>query len=150
MPQYNFELRGWHAIVAVVLLLACAAVSTIAHTRSVDDGMREALRQYLLNEYSGRGPADIQRILSEAQNGQNIESSPEVAKRDVEFSSISAVGKVLGEFETVRVTITVDGGPPPRGAALRYFRVERALSGQWLVVGQTDSYRYYSELFPFL
>ena len=31
---------------------------------------------------------------------------------------------------------------------MRYFRVER-VAGKWLVVGWSDSYSYYSQLFPF-
>jgi hypothetical protein len=148
MPQYTFQFRGWHAIVAVVLVLGYWGASVYARVRAVDDGTRDSIRQYLLNEYSGRGPNDVQRILAEARNGQPVEDLPEVQKRDVEFPSFSAVGKYDAPFETVRVEITVDGGAPPEGEAMRYFRVER-LGGKWLVVGRSDSYNYYSQLFPF-
>lgn len=148
-PQYTFQFRGWHAIVAVVLFVCYCGVSVYARVRAVDDGMRESVRQYLLNEYSGRSPNDVQRILAEARNGLPVESLPEVQKRDVEFPSFSAVGSYAAPVETVRAQITVDGGAPPEGAAMRFFRVERALDGQWLVVGPSDSYSYYSQLFPF-
>ena len=150
MPQYTFQFRGWHGIIAVVLFLGYCGVSASLRLRSTDDGMREAIREYLLNEYSGRSPGDVQRVLAEARTGQTVESLPEVQKYDVEFPSISAVGRFAAEYETARVQITVDGGSPPKGPALRYFRVEHVLSGKWLVVGQSDAYNYYSELLPFL
>ena len=93
MPQYTFQFRGWHAVVAVVLFLGYWGLSVYARVRAVDDGMRDSIRQYLLNEYSGRSPNDVQRILAEAHNGQPVENLPEVQKRDVEFPSFSAVGK---------------------------------------------------------
>jgi len=148
MPRYAFQLRGWHAIVGVVLLIGYWGISAYGRVRTVDGGMRDSIRQYLLNEYSGRGPKDVQRILMEAHNGQPVEKLPEVQQRDVEFPSVSAVGKYGGPFEVVRVQNTVDGGQPPEGAALRYFRVEYVAAGRWLVIGQSDSYGYYSELLP--
>jgi hypothetical protein len=150
MPQYTFQFRGWHCIVAVALLLCYYGISVYARVRGVDDGMRAAIREYLLNEYSGRSAGDVQRILSEAHSGQAVENLPEVQQHDVEFPSISAVGTYAAEYETVRVEISVDGGRPPLGEALRYFRVEEISSGKWLVVGKSDSYSYYSDLFPFL
>lgn len=150
MPQYTFQLRGWHGIIAVALLVGYCGFSTFLRVQSADVGMREAIREYLLNEYSGRSPSDLQRVLTEARAGQTVESLAALQKYDVEFSSISAVGKFSAEYETVRVQITVDGSPPPSGPALRYFRVEHALSGKWLVVSPSDAYDYYSQLFPFL
>jgi len=149
MSQYAFRVHGWQAIAAVVLLFGYWGVSAYSHVRTVDDDMRDAIRQYLLNEYSGRSLKDVQRILKEAKSGQLIEDLPEVQQRDVQFSSASAVGRYGAPFEVIRVQITVDGGQPPEGAAVRYFRVEHVTTDKWLVVGQSDSYSYYSEFFPF-
>jgi hypothetical protein len=47
------------------------------------------------------------------------------------------------------VQISVDGSSPAQGSP-RYFRVEQAMSGEWLAIGKSDSYNGYSDLFPFL
>lgn len=150
MPRFTFQFRGWHGIIAVVVLLGYFGVSASLPVGSTDEGTRQAVREYLLNEYSGRGPVDVHRVLAEAHAGQTVESLPEVQKFDVEFPSVSAAGKFAAEYETVRVKIAVDGGSPPTGSDLRNFRMEYTLSRKWLVVGRSDAYSYTSELLAFL
>ena len=149
MAEYNFQLRGWHALAGVAALLGFFGVQTYTRIRSVDNGMRDAVRERLVNEYSGRGPKDIARILAEAREGSPIEPVPERVERDVEFTSIAAHGRMGGAAILVRAEITVDGGPPPDGRSVRYFRVMRKfMEGGWMVVGDSSAYFYYSELAP--
>jgi hypothetical protein len=148
MPEYNFQLRGWHAVVAIVALIGYSGIQMWMRVRTVEDGMRDAVRERLLNEYSGRGPRDVARLLAEARNGTPVESLPELVQRDVEFTSMAAHGRMGGPVAFVRVEVTVDGAPPPDGRAIRYFSVSRKFDGGWMVVGDSDSYRYYRELFP--
>ena len=149
MPERLFQLRGWHALVGVVVLCGYWSVSAYSRVRVVDDHMRDAVRQYLLNEYSGRSPRDVQRILSEARSGRPVENLPEVQQHDIQFPSASAVGRYGAPSDLIRVQITVDGGQTPEYGAVRYFRVEHVAGDKWLVVGQSDSYSYYSEFFSF-
>jgi hypothetical protein len=149
MAEYNFRLRGWHALVGSVALLAFAGMQMYLRVRPVDDGMRDAVRERLLSEYSGRGPKDVARILSEAHEASPIEPVPEMVQRDVEFSSIGAHGRIGALATIVRADVTVDGGPQPDGRPVRYFRVERKFMGDgWVVIGESDSYLYYRELTP--
>lgn len=148
MPEYNFQLRGWHALLAVLALLLYTGAIMLARVRTVDDGMRDAVRERLLNEYSGRGPRDLARIVAEARQGSAVESLPPLTQQDVEFSSIAAHGRMTGSIIYVRVSVTVDGGPPPDGHSVRYFTLSTKLGGGWIVLGETTSYRYYTELLP--
>lgn len=148
MPEYNFQLRGWHAMVAILALALYICGTMLAHIRSVDDGMREAVRERLLSEYSGRGPRDLARIVTEAREGSPIEPLPSVVQRDVEFTSMAAHGKIRSLTTYVRAEVTVDGGPPPDGRSIRYFCLSPKLGGGWMVVGESNSYNYYSELLP--
>jgi len=149
MSEYSFQLRGWHAVVGIIALLGFAGIQIWLRVRSVDDGMREAVRLELLNEYSGRGPKDIARLVTEARAGSPVEPVPEVVQRDVELASIAAHGRMGGPVTLVRAEVTVDGGPPPDGRTVRYFRVSRKfMGGGWMVVGESDSYLYYRELMP--
>lgn len=149
MAEYNIQLRGWHALVGIAALLAFFGIEMFLRVRSVDDGMRNAVRERLVNEYSGRGPKDIARIVAEAREGLPIESVPEVVQRDVEFNSIAALGKMGAPAILVRAEVTVDGGPPPDGRSVRYFRVMRKFTDDgYMVVGESNPYFYYSELAP--
>jgi len=149
MSEYSFQLRGWHAVVGIIALLGFAGIQIWLRVRSVDAGTREAVRLELLNEYSGRGPKDIARLVTEARAGSPVEPVPEVVQRDVELASIAAHGRMGGPVTLVRAEVTVDGGPPPDGRTVRYFRVSRKfMGGGWMVVGESDSYLYYRELMP--
>jgi|SRR5271157_3970554 len=148
MPEYNFQLKGWHAILAIIALVAFAGVKVALRVRTVDDEMRDAVRQSLLNEYSGRGMRDLARLAAEARSGLPVESLPPFVQRDIQFKSIGAHGAIGGSVTFVRAEITVDGGPPPDGRPLRYLTISHKFDGGWMVIGESDSYRYYRELFP--
>jgi hypothetical protein len=62
MPEYNFQLRDWHALLGIIALLGFFWMQTYMRVRTVGDEMRDAVRETLLNEYSGRGPKDVARI----------------------------------------------------------------------------------------
>jgi hypothetical protein len=149
MAEYNFQLRGWHALVALPLVLAFWGLEMYLHVRPVDDAMRDALRAELLNEYSGRGPKDAARLVAEARAGTPVEDVQPLVQRDVEFTSIAARGKMGAPVILVRAEITVDGGPPPDGRPVRYFRMStKFVGGGWMVVGEGDSYNYFMQLAP--
>jgi hypothetical protein len=47
----------------------------------------------------------------------------------------------------VRTEISVDGGPPPDSQPVRYLFLTTKLEGGWMVLSESDSYRYYRALF---
>jgi hypothetical protein len=149
MAEYNFQLRGWHAIVGILAVLGFVGIQMYLRVRTVDDGMRDAVRERLINEYSGRSPKDIARIVAEAREGSPIEPVPEIVQRDVEFKSMGAHGRMGAPAIIVRAEVEVDGGPPPDDRPVRYFRVSRKfMDAGWMVVGESTSYLYYRELVP--
>jgi len=149
MAEYNFQLRGWQALIAIPLVLGFWGIETYLRVRPVDDAMRDAVRAELLNEYSGRGPKDVARLVAEARAGSPVEPVQPLVQRDVEFTSIAARGKIDGRVTLVRAEVTVDGGPPPDGRSVRYFRMStKFIGGGWMVLGESDSYAYLMELWP--
>ncbi|MGA8221679.1 MAG: hypothetical protein WB780_08495 [Candidatus Acidiferrales bacterium] len=148
MPEYTFQFRGWHALAAVIAFLGFLGLKVYLHVRPVDDAMRDAVREELLNEYSGRGPKDVARLVAEAREGLTVEPVQPLVQRDVEFTSIGARGRMGGPVTLVRAEVTVDGAPPPDGRPIRFFRVSRKFTGGWMVVGETDSYQYFMALMP--
>ena len=85
MAEYTFQLRGWKALVALAAVAVFFGGRTYLRVRPVDDAMREAVKARLLNEYSGRGPKDVARILAEAREGKPVEQLQPVVQRNVEF-----------------------------------------------------------------
>ena len=149
MAQYSFQLRGWQAVAALVVMAGITGVEMYSRIRPVDDGMRDAVRARLLQEYSGRGPKDIARLVAEARAGSPVDPVPPLVQRDVEFISTAGRGRWGAGSIVVRAEVIVDGGPPPDGRAVRYFRVQRKFGGEgWLVIGESDAYQYFMELFP--
>src|SRR5579863_1189062 len=149
MAQYNFQLRGWHAIAGLAVIAGIGGVQMYLRVRPVEDGMRDAVRSELVSEYSGRGPKDLARFVAEARAGSPVEEVPPLVQRDVEFTSMAARGRMGGPAIIVHTEITVDGGAPPDGRAIRYFRVMRKFDGDgWMVTGESNAYRYFSEWVP--
>jgi hypothetical protein len=148
MAQYNFQLRGWPAVGAITVLAGITGVQMYLRVRPVNDAMRDAVRVELLKEYSGRGPKDLARFVAEARAGLPVEPVPPLVQRDVQFTSMGARGTMGGAI-VVRAEVTVDGGAPPDGRPVRYFWVSRKFEGDgWLVMAETDSYRYFMALMP--
>ena len=54
MAEYNFQLRGWHVLVGIAAVLGFFGIQTYLRIRTVDNGIRDAVRERLVNEYSGR------------------------------------------------------------------------------------------------
>jgi hypothetical protein len=148
MPEYNFQFRGWHALIAIAAVVGFMGLKVYLRLRSVDDQMRDAVRLELLNEYSGRGPADRARLVEEARQGLPVEPVPSLVERNVQFPSIAARGEMGARVTLVRAEVIVDGGPPPDGRSVRYFQVSRKLTGGWMVVGPSDSYSFSRALLP--
>jgi len=133
---------------ALVVLAGITGVQMYSRVRPVNDAMREAVRSELLNEYSGRGPKDLARFVAEARAGSPIEAVPAVVNRDVEFGSMGARGTIGGAI-VVRAEVSVDGGSPPDGRAVRYLWMSRKFEGDgWLVMGESNAYQYFMELMP--
>jgi len=149
MAEYNFELRGWHAVIGITALLGFWGLQMYMRATPVDDAMRDAVRVELLNEYSGRGPKDVARLVTEARAGLPVEPVQPLVQRDVEFNSIAARGKIGGAVTFIRAEVALDGGPPPDGRSVRYFRLSRKfIGGGWMVIGESDPYGYFMQLMP--
>ena len=78
-----------------------------------------------------------------------VESVPDLVQHDVEFKSIATLGKMSARVDFVRAEVIVDGGSPPDGRSVRYFRISRKIMDPgWIVIGPSDAYSYYSQLIP--
>lgn len=146
MAEMRIELTGWKAILAAVLFVCMFVVRVYLHVPKVPDEGREELRTWLVKDYTGRGPKDLAQRVADYRAGKPVQplDIPAVLP-DVELVSVSAHG--LRSAMVVRTEISVDGGPPPDGQQVRYLFLTTKYEGGWMVLSESDSYRYYRALF---
>ena len=146
MAETRIELTGWKAIVAGLLLLGWFGGRIYMHIPKVPDEGREALRTWLVKDYTGRGPRDVARRLADYRAGNPVQrlGLPAVLP-EVELVSVTAHG--WRDAMVVRTQVSVDGGPPPDRQPVRYLFLTAKFEGGWMVLSESDSYRYYRALF---
>jgi len=148
VAETRIELTGWKAIVVAVLILGVSGYRLYSRFQTVSDDGRGALREWLVKDYTGRGPRALAKRVADYRAGlpdQPLEV-PAVMPQ-VEFVSLSAHG--MRDAMVVRTEISVDGGPPPDGQPVRYLFLTTKPEGGWMVLSESDSFNYYEVLFNF-
>jgi hypothetical protein len=145
MAEAQIELRGWHAVAALAILLALGGLRVYIRVQTVPDDGQSAVRGYLVRDYEGLGPGALAQRVSEYRAGQRDLPSLPATPPDVQFLSVAAHGSP-GTM-VVRVEVTEDGGPPSDGRSVRYLVLTTKFGGGWMVLAQSDAYRYYTSLF---
>jgi hypothetical protein len=145
MAETRIELTGWKAIVVGVLILAVSGYRISTRIRTVSDEGQQALRTWLVKDYTGRGPKDLAKRVADYRAGlpQQSLDLPAV-EPNVEFVSVSAHGS--RDAMVVRTEISVDGGQPPDGQPVRYLFLTTKYEGGWMVLSESDSFQYYETL----
>jgi hypothetical protein len=145
MGETRIELSGWKAIVALAVILGVSGIRIYTRFPTVNDEGREALRTWLVKDYTGRGPKALAQFVADYRAGVPVQPvAPPTVEPKVEFVSLSAHG--WRDAMVVRSEISVDGGPPPDGQPVRYLFLTTKYEGGWMVLSESDSYRYYTAL----
>jgi len=148
MADTRIELTGWKAIVAAALILGVSGYQIYSRFQTVPNGGQQALREWLVKDYTGRGPKALaQRVAAYRAGVPDALDLPPASDPHVEFVSLSAHG--WRDAMIVRTEISVDGGPPPDGKPVRYLFLTTKYEGGWMVLSESDSSRYYDVLFNF-
>jgi hypothetical protein len=119
MGETRIELTGWKAIVTAGIILAVTGYRIYSRFPAVNDDGRKALREWLVKDYTGRGPKALAQRIADYRAG--LPDRPldvPAVEPNVEFVSISAHG--WRDAMVVRSEISVDGGTPPDGQSVRY------------------------------
>jgi hypothetical protein len=132
MGETRIELTGWKAILVAVIILGASGYRLYTRFPPVNDEGREALRSWLVKDYTGRGPKDLARRVADYRAGLPVQPLDVPAQEPkVEFVSLSAHG--WRDAMVVRSEISVDGGTPPDGQPVRYLcsddEIRRGLDG---------------------
>jgi hypothetical protein len=148
VTETRIELTGWKAIVVAVLILGVSGYRVYSRFQTVSDDGQGALREWLVKDYTGRGPRALAKRVADYRAGlpdQQLDLPAEMPH--VEFVSLSGHG--LRDAMVVRTEISVDGGPPPDGQPVRYLFLTTRPEGGWMVLSESDSFQYYEVLFNF-
>lgn len=145
MAETRIELRGWQAIVVGILILGISGYRFSSRFQKVPEDSRETLREWLVKDYEGLGPAALAKRVADYKAGVvNTPVQLPAKEPQVEFTSLEAHGSPGAMV--VRSEVTVDGGPPPDGRSVRYLFLTTKVGGGWMILGESDSYRYYTAL----
>jgi hypothetical protein len=145
MGETRIELTGWKAIVTAGIILAVTGYRIYSRFPAVNDDGRKALREWLVKDYTGRGPKALAQRVADYRAG--LPDRPldvPAVEPNVEFVSLSAHG--WRDAMVVRSEISVDGGTPPDGQSVRYLFLTTKYEGGWMVLSESDSFRYYEAL----
>jgi hypothetical protein len=143
--QFTVTLKGWKAVAALMLIAAVYGLVLYSRVQRLDDSGRQALQGWLLKDYNGQGPKEIYKRVQDYKAGLPFQPLPDIQPMNIEFSTVSARGSANNLI--VKVEITVDGGPPPDGRPVRYFRMMHNDDRGWWVSSETDSYWYYRTMY---
>ena len=148
----EIKLNGVNAAIAIVLLGGFALFRMATMQTELKTDALQQLKHYLAAEYAKQGVAGFTKDL---ESGQAISDKDALARtqaildtQKITFPSVSAHGAWRDGGEVVaKVRIEVNGGPPPDGVSVRYYRMRyRSLSG-WNVKGRTSAWAYWLKLF---
>ncbi len=148
MGETRIELTGWKAVAVAAVILAISAIRFSMRFQTVTDEGRETLRAWLVNDYEGRGPKALAKLVTDYRAGSpvHLPERPAVAPQ-VELVSIGAHGS--RDTMVVRSEVTVDGGPAPDGRSVRYLFLTTKVGGGWMVLAEADAFQYYEALIGF-
>jgi hypothetical protein len=145
MSETRIELTGWKAIVVAGIVLAVSGYRIYSRFATVSNDGREALRTWLVKDYTGRGPRALAQRVADYQAGLPVQPLDDPAQEPkVEFVSLSAHG--WRDAMVVRTEVSVGGGTPPDGQPVRYLFLTTKVGGGWMVLSESDSFRYYEAL----
>jgi len=150
----EFKLNGPSAVLALAALGAFTAYRLFAMQSELSTDGLELLKTSLSTEYSR---SDVDAMAQKFQNGEVVAAAEAVERTDriegftqIEFAEVDARGMWEGRQGgdvIVKVQIAVNGGPPPDGDAVRYYRMRyRPLTG-WQLGTRTSALSYWLKLF---
>jgi hypothetical protein len=145
MAETRIELTGWKAMAALALFFVIAAGRVATRFPAIPEDGRETVRTWLVNDYEGRGPKALARVVSDYRAGLPVDlpNRPAVEPK-VEFVSLQAHG--WRDAMVVRAEVTVDGGRPPDDRAVRYLFLTPKYDGGWMILSESTEFRYYEAL----
>ena len=138
MSTTTFKLKGWHALVALPLVLGYLGYRYYSMQTTVDQAVEDYLRLQLQGEYTGVQLPRLKDAI-ESRNLAAVRAQVEQVKgmSDIEFRSVEA-RRGRKDQVYVKVEIEVDGQPPPDGKPVRYYIFTYSMVTGWRYVRESS------------
>ncbi len=142
MSEIKVRLTGWKAIAVIVAVAGFVGYRYYSLQTTLATEAAEELKFWLVSEYMASGLPALRQAVESSDPGAATALAQEILDRGrVEFTEISARGS--SDDLVVRVEILVDGGAPPDGRRVRYFRMSHSLVTGWRMRRETNVLGYY-------
>ena len=146
MSDIKLRLTGWKALVVIAIVAAIAGYRFLAVRTTLETEGADELRMWILADYSRQGlPALEQALESGDAAAAEAQANQLIANSRIQFTEMSARGSP--DDLIVRVKIRVDGGLPPDGKEVRYFRMRHSTVLGWRMTRETYALAYYLNFF---
>ncbi len=143
-PQ--LRITGWKAVVVLVAIGAFAVFRYQGARATLPTEGADELKLWLTSEYISEGLPGLEQSVEANDSAAIAAMANEILARDrVTFRSIKAHGAL--DDIVVRADIRVDGGPPPVGDRVRYFRMHYSTITGWIMDYETTVVAYYLNIF---
>ncbi|HSR41022.1 MAG TPA: hypothetical protein VLL48_02590 [Longimicrobiales bacterium] len=121
-----FKLTGWKAVAFLGLLVALVGYRTLGARRTLESDARDPVELHLKAKYARGALAGMDVDAPTSEDAREL-----LRVTDVEIVSLRARG--WGEEMVVRAEVRVDGGPPPDGEPVTYWRMRHGMVTGWTV-----------------
>ena len=145
MSDIKLQLSGWKAIAVIGIVMAVAGYRFMAVRTTLETGGADELKMWVLADYVRQGlPALEQALESGDMQAAEEQAQQLIAAERIRFTEMKARG--TPDDLVVRVKIRVDGGAPPDGREVRYFRMSHSTITGWRMERETSALGYYLKL----
>ena len=145
MSDIKLQLSGWKAIAVIGIVVAVAGYRFMAVRTTLETGGADELKMWVLADYVRQGlPALEQALESGDMQAAEEQAQQLIAAERIQFTEMKARG--TPDDLVVRVKIRVDGGAPPDGREVRYFRMSHSTITGWRMERETTKLGYYLKL----
>jgi len=144
MAETRIELRGWQAIAALAVILGVTGIRGASRFQTVPDDGRAAVHDWLVKDYEGLGPAAVAKMVADYRSGERSLPAQPATPPEVGIGSVAGHG--WRDTMLVRGQVMVDGAPPSNGRSVRYLFLTTKVGGGWMVLSESDAFRYYTAL----
>jgi len=145
VSDIKLQLSGWKAIAVIGIVMAVAGYRFMAVRTTLETGGADELKMWVLADYVRQGlPALEQALESGDMQAAEEQAQQLIAAERIRFTEMKARG--TPDDLVVRVKIRVDGGAPPDGREVRYFRMSHSTITGWRMERETSALGYYLKL----
>ena len=137
MQEKEIEIKGWPAVVILVLIVLFFGYRYFTASSEITPQTRESIQTYLDARYAAH-------FLDDPEFLEDPDSFEDELLAGVDIVEIKVKGR---KEKIVRVEIAVNGQVPPDGESIKYFRVTDSMMMGEVFEGEVTSFSWHLKLF---